>query len=630
MEHKERKNRSIVWILTALLLAAVVAGCCMLPYMTARNSMPTGGVLTVREQPDGRFLLSWPKAERADFYCVEILEPGAGEALWQCNAAYEEGVLLPELPDEGTYTIRVTSAVIYPFFGTEKVRYGSTALETTTAFRAPRMIEFQWNADPDKKQVTIEFEMLDADFAVFSHISPDGTQRELHRLEDSNRIDLKFGEDGDFQMPDPGEVCELVITVSRHEEGLAFYGAADIHIRIDRDDFLGRDLQLTMEREEQNVILLRWQETKGEYYQVQRSVRGEDWQIVKMIRPGQELMYRSEDLDSGEAYTYRVLAVGGNTIEGCSWAAISQEISFYTDVSARNAVIWPVKDLQVRADPGSGDSIGTAQVGQAYCVLDEVDGFFQVQVDGSIGYINSNYCMINLPDYLGNLCSYDIRNSYDTIYTVHGFEIPDVTGLVTGGYEDVMLENGEFLVPLLYPTAQKLLKACEGAMECGYRLKIYDAFRPKWSTVEVYELTSEILDDALPEVSLTGELASQYRKNNKPATYRSLMTNGTYQLNHFLAKGVSRHNLGVAVDLTLEDAVTRQEISMQTQMHDLSWYSVTGRNNENANMLADIMKSSGFATLSSEWWHFQDDQAYNAYSIQPVVWGISLDGLDLG
>lgn len=624
MEHRKRKIPGRVLIPAAIVLMALVAGCCLFPYMMARSGMPSEGILTVKEQTDGRFLLGWPSADRADFYRVEILD--ANEAVWMADTTDGNGILLPELSGDGAYTIRVRSAVEYKLLGVEKVRFGQKELEAVTPLRAPRIVEFQWDADPDEKIVSISFEMLDADFAVFSHIVPDGTVRELHRLADSDQIDLRFGENGDFRMPDQGENCELAMTVFRNEAGLEFYGAADIRIRIDRDDFLGRDLQLTMEQEEQNVILLRWQETKGEYYQVQRSVNGQDWEIVEQIYPGQELMHRSEYLDSCQDYTYRVLAVGGHTMEGYSWAAISQEIKFSTGVSVRYATIWPVKALPVRNDPGSGSTIATAQVGKAYCVLDEVDGCFQVQVDGKIGYIDSNYCLINLPDYLGKLCSYDIRNSYDTLYTVHGFEIPNVTGLVTGGYENVMLDDGAFLVPLLYPTARKLYQASERALESGYRLKIYDAFRPQWATNEVYELTSQILNFELPETSIAGVPASLYRKNNKPVTYLSLMTNGTYQLNHFLAKGVSRHNLGVAIDLTLEDAATHQEIPMQTQMHDLSWYSVTGRNTDSANELASIMKSAGFATLSSEWWHFQDDQAKNAYAIPAVTWGVSLEG----
>lgn len=622
MEYKERKNWKYVLILAAILI--VVAGWIWIPYMAAGSRMPANGVLTMTEQTDGRILLRWPSSDRADFYRVEILD--SGDVIWKEHTTYSDGILLPEFSGDGEYTIRVSSAVVYNQLGSEKIRYSRKALEATTVLRAPRIVEFQWEADPDNQVVAIDFEMLDADFAIFSHILPDGTRKELRRMDHSGRIDLAFGENGDFRMPDQGEICELVMTVFRNEEDLAFYGAADIHVRIDRDDFLGRDLKLTMEQEGENVILLRWQETKGEYYQVQRSTAGQDWEIVGKVYPGQELMYRSEHLASCEDYTYRVLAVGGHTMEGYSWAAISQEIGVRTDVSVLYATIWPVKNLPVRTNPGSGDTIATAQEGKAYCILNEADGYFQVQVDGRMGFIDSNYCLINLPEYLGKLCSYDIRNSYDSIYLVHDFAIPNVTGVVTAGYENVLVEDGNFLVPLLYPTARKLRQAAETALEQGYRLKIYDAFRPKEATVEIYELTSEILNQELPEMSVTGEPASQYRRNGKAATYQSLMTNGTYQLNHFLAKGVSRHNLGVAVDLTLEYADTRQEILMQSQMHDLSWYSVTARNNDSANTLASIMKSAGFGTLSSEWWHFQDDQAKNAYSLPAVSQGISLEG----
>ena len=621
MEHKARKVWKYVLILAVTVAACM--GCWLFPYLGARSSMPVDGVLTMKERNDGRFLLSWPSSDRADFYRVEILD--SEKVLWQ-EQTVSGDCLLPEISGEGEYTIRVSSAVTYNQFGAAKVRYSRKTLETTTVLRAPRIVEFQWEADPDHKVVSIDFEMMDADFAVFNHISPDGTRKELRRLDNSGRIDLAFGENGDFPMPDQGETCELVLTVFRNEEDLEFYGAADIHVRIDRDDFLGRDLKLTMEQEGENVILLRWQETKGEYYQVQRSTAGQDWEIVGNVYPGQELTYQSEHLASCEDYTYRVLAVGGHTMEGYSWAAISQEISIRTDVSVLYATIWPVKDLPVRANPGSGESIGTAQEGKAYCILNEVDGYFQVQVDGRMGYIDSNYCLINLPEYLGKLCSYDIRNSYNSIYLVHGFAIPNVTGVVTAGYENVLVEDGNFLVPLLYPTARKLRLASETALDMGYRLKIYDAFRPKEATIEIYERTSEILSQELPEMSVTGGPASQYRKNDRPATYQSLMTNGTYQLNHFLAKGVSRHNLGVALDLTLEDVHTRQEILMQSQMHDLSWYSVTARNNDSANMLASIMKNAGFGTLSSEWWHFQDDEARNAYSIPAVSRGVSLEG----
>ena len=106
-------------------------------------------------------------------------------------------------------------------------------------------------------------------------------------------------------------------------------------------------------------------------------------------------------------------------------------------------------------------------------------------------------------------------------------------------------------------------------------------------------------------------------------TYQILMTdNGRYLLANFLGKGSSNHNIGVALDLTLE-TLSGKELEMQTSMHDLSWYSELKRNNENADMLKSIMVQAGFGTLDSEWWHFQDNDAKAELTLKPLYHGIS-------
>ena len=106
-------------------------------------------------------------------------------------------------------------------------------------------------------------------------------------------------------------------------------------------------------------------------------------------------------------------------------------------------------------------------------------------------------------------------------------------------------------------------------------------------------------------------------------TYRILMTNdGKYHLSAFLAPGNSRHNFGVALDLTLVDA-NGKELAMQTSMHDLSWYSASKRNNGNAAILYRIMTGAGFKDLYSEWWHFQDNEIYEANKYEPLKTGVT-------
>ena len=105
-----------------------------------------------------------------------------------------------------------------------------------------------------------------------------------------------------------------------------------------------------------------------------------------------------------------------------------------------------------------------------------------------------------------------------------------------------------------------------------------------------------------------------------------MCNDGAYNLGNFLASAGSMHNLGIAMDLTLERLDTGEELSAQTQMHDLSWYSAMCRNTDNANLLDRYMKAAGFGSIGSEWWHFQDNDARAAFS-PPTLWaGVSVEG----
>ena len=287
-----------------------------------------------------------------------------------------------------------------------------------------------------------------------------------------------------------------------------------------------------------------------------------------------------------------------------------------------------MSNLEAYSDSLQTEAVGKVAVGTAYCVLDEENGMFGIRLDGQLCYIDSNYCMINLPEYVGDQCEYNITNSYSSIYMVHEYEIPKVTDVVTAGYEKVQMSAGDYLVPLLYPTAKKLAVAAETAIEQGYRLKIYDSFRPYKATREIYDLTAEILDDPIPAKTFTGKKVSlpqaevDEEGEAKPLTYRLVMTNNSWNLGSFLARNGSLHNLGIAVDLTLEEISSGEELGMQTSMHDLSWYSVLSRNNTNANTLASIMKSAGFGDLVSEWWHFQDNEIRAELSLPSVSNGV--------
>ena len=143
----------------------------------------------------------------------------------------------------------------------------------------------------------------------------------------------------------------------------------------------------------------------------------------------------------------------------------------------------------------------------------------------------------------------------------------------------------------------------------GYQVEILQLMEPKEKVpfASAVELPQCTVNQSLPEDRLLLRISPMIKYS---VFGREKVRIGTKALNSFLAKGASRHNFGVALDLTLVDLETGEELRMQTSMHDLSWYSVMGHNNANARQLASIMTEAGFSPLSSEWWHFQDDESW--------------------
>ena len=70
----------------------------------------------------------------------------------------------------------------------------------------------------------------------------------------------------------------------------------------------------------------------------------------------------------------------------------------------------------------------------------------------------------------------------------------------------------------------------------------------------------------------------------------------------------SRHNMGVAVDLTLVDLVTGTEVPMGTPFDTFSESAHTanaeGRVRRYRELLVQMMAAEGFVNYDQEWWHF--------------------------
>ena len=404
-----------------------------------------------------------------------------------------------------------------------------------------------------------------------------------------------------------------------------------------------------------NRYTLTWDKQDSDSYKIFRKEKtldseNSDWKEVGKVE--KEESFSTGRLEPFSQYAFQVrMTAGSKTYE-------SEELSIETAESPLYATVWTTRDMAVYESADGDSQIGSAPVLSAFSVLGEENGRFLVRTNDGEGYIDSNYCMINLPEYIGELCRYDITNSYSSIYCAHNYAIPSVTGTVVTGYEHVLLDDDTFVVPLLYPTAKKLIAGAKSARDGGYVIKINDSFRPYVATRYIYDETSKCLDYITPGYEYSRISLADYRAGVSTGTislagltkyvpeivyasegdtvgtetidpnvmtYNRAMLSDSYDLGAFLAAKGSTHNLGVAMDMTLE-TIDGTELDMQSHMHDLSYHSVMASNNSNANLLKNYMVPAGFGMISSEWWHFQDNDSKSTLGLSSVSNGVSIEG----
>lgn len=148
-------------------------------------------------------------------------------------------------------------------------------------------------------------------------------------------------------------------------------------------------------------------------------------------------------------------------------------------------------------------------------------------------------------------------------------------------------------VAILTKEAAAALKAVSDQLkEQGYRLKIYDAYRPQ-RAVDHFKGWAEDLSDT----------------RMKEYFYPNVEKNTLFQKGYISAK--SGHSRGSTVDLTLFDMRTGKEADMGgtfdyfgPQSHAAYTETLTKEQIKNRQILRDAMLDHGFKGIKTEWWHF--------------------------
>lgn len=618
-----RKQWGLVLIAGVFALLALVAVVAVMmlpkndPYQQAQSTMDPNGNLELRDQENGRVLLSWPKGENADGYLVEILNADTGEAIHSAYAEGKTNCSVPLFPQNQKVTVRISSIGVYEDDEGEGMRLGDVPLEVTGIFNQPSVSNLEWSLDSDAHSLSFRFHLSANASCILYQQDADGVKTPVDTFAEESKT-ITFGKNGDFSMPADDEIKTFALGAVFQSGRYVYYGLTDNTLSVERQHLLGNAMLLSCRHEGQNVYTFTWNDAQADNYCLQQlSAEQGGWVTLGIIPGDQQRNFTTQPLHRYSDYQFRVVAYYGDTMTENAYVTEPAKLLLTTGSTAIYSTVWPQRDISVYEDQQRSKVIGTAQGGQAFCVLDITDGLFKVRFGDGYGYIDSNYCMINLTEYMGARCQYDITNSYSSIFTAHGYGMSKITGQKVVGYENVCLYANDYLVPLLYPVALKLEQAAHSAQKLGYQLKIYDAFRPAQATQWLYTQAETIADRKLPAKTYDGNAGTFSGK-----TYFELMTyGGRYALTAFLAKGGSRHNQGLALDLTLVSIESGEEIPMQTAMHDLSYFSVTKRNTEKANVLRGIMTDAGFATLSTEWWHFQDDESLKSLGINSYLWG---------
>lgn len=125
------------------------------------------------------------------------------------------------------------------------------------------------------------------------------------------------------------------------------------------------------------------------------------------------------------------------------------------------------------------------------------------------------------------------------------------------------------------PAAEALVRAGAALRAQGYGLLVHDGYRPWYVTKIFWDATPEVLHDFVAD----------------PASG-------------------SRHNRGCAVDLTLYDLATGEEVAMPSGYDEMTaraspaYAGGTGEERAHRDLLRRAMEAEGFTVYENEWWHF--------------------------
>ncbi len=167
---------------------------------------------------------------------------------------------------------------------------------------------------------------------------------------------------------------------------------------------------------------------------------------------------------------------------------------------------------------------------------------------------------VRVSDYITNL-------EVDLLYATK----ENFTNEIIYDFEDVYLRYG---------TVKKLMKVSDELNKLNLGIKIWDGYRPMVAQKKLWSICPDPKYVSNPE------------------------------------KGNRTHIRGIAIDLTLYDLSSKEELMMPSGFDDFSlradrdYSDCSDEAKKNSQLLEDIMVKYGFEPYLGEWWHYSDSQQY--------------------
>ena len=186
--------------------------------------------------------------------------------------------------------------------------------------------------------------------------------------------------------------------------------------------------------------------------------------------------------------------------------------------------------------------------------------------------------------------------------------VQEIRYFSTYNYIGERIDGYEEPCAIITAEAARALKSVSNELNViGYRLKIFDAYRP---TIAVKQFVFWALEDN--DVRM------------KPYFYPQINKEDTISLGYIASR--SSHSRGSTVDLTLLDMKTGKEVDMGSPFDYFGELShpdcrdVTDEQYKNRMLLQKYMVRNGFEPYPCEWWHFtlRDEPYPDTYFSFPV------------